>query len=175
MDDELVVGYNPMPAAERVAHYGRLVRSRLLWLGVALVVVVIIYLTQRSELDATATVLLFVLGLGFTTVWLVIALILWLLAKNRLQKVNQVQGIALRVSRTGIEIAGTTVPWPQVGRIGTTRGPLGTGPLLAVTDAAGQTTTVPFSYLDTLPGSLDSALRAYSGGRRWLDTSGLDN
>ena len=33
MAQELVVGYNPLPAAERVAHYQGLVRSRLIWLG----------------------------------------------------------------------------------------------------------------------------------------------
>ncbi len=175
MEAELVVGYNPLPAAERVAHYRQAVRSRLVWLLVGLVVVMVIYVWQRDVLDAVATALLFVVGLGFAVAWLALSTVQWWLARRQLSRVNTVQGVALRISVEGIEIADRQLPWESIARVHTAKGPPGAGVQLAVTDSEGQTSTVPLTYLDSMPGTLDSAVRAYSGGRRWLDTSGLGN
>ncbi len=173
--EEFVVGYNPLPAAERVAHYRQAVRSRLVWLGVGLVVVVAIYLWQRDILDLMTTVLLFVAGLGFSVMWVLLSAIQWMVARRQLSRVNTVQGVALRIREEGIDIGDQQLTWADVARVHTAKGPLGIGLLLAVTDTQGQTTSVPLTYLDSMPGTLDSAIRAYSGGRRWLDTSGLGN
>lgn len=173
MPDELVIGYNPMPATQRVAHFRALIRSRLLWFGLAIVICVAIYVWQRENLDAVSTVALFVMGLGFSAVWVVVALVRYLAAKRSLDSIGQ--GTAVTVDRGGIEVSGARTDWAQVAKVGTSRGRLGLGPDLVVTDVAGTTRTVPLSYLDTLPGTLDSAIRAYSAGRQWLDTTGLDN
>lgn len=175
MAHELVVGYNPLPAAERVAHYQALVRSRLVWLGIGVVLLVGIWFWQRSQLDTTQTILLFVIGLAFSGVWLVIAIVLNVVARRALDKVNSAQGYAIRVNPQGIEVAGKAVAWPQVARIATIRGHLGGQPQLVLTDASGASASVPITYLDTMPGTLDSAIRAYSRGSQWIDTSKLGN
>jgi len=51
MAQELVVGYNPLPAAERVAHYQGLVRSRLIWLGIGVVLLLGMWFWLRDQLD----------------------------------------------------------------------------------------------------------------------------
>ncbi len=173
MADELVIGYNPMPATQRVAHYRALIRSRLIWFGLAIVICIGVYVWQRASLDAVSTVALFVMGLGFSAVWVVIAVVGYLAAKRSLDSIGD--GVAVTVDRQGIDIAGARTEWANVTKVGTSRGRLGVGPDLVVTNATGATRTVPLSYLDTMPGTLDSAIRAYSAGRQWLDTSGLDN
>jgi hypothetical protein len=175
MAQELVVGYNPLPAAERVAHYQGLVRSRLIWLGIGLVLLVGIWFWQRNQLDTTQTIFLFVIGLAFSGIWLVIAIVLSVFARRALAKVNAAQGYAIRVDPHGIEVAGKVVTWPEVARIATVRGPLGGQPQLLLTDIAGASASVPITYLDTMPGTLDSAIRAYSRGSQWIDTSKLGN
>lgn len=175
MAQELVVGYNPMPAAERVAHYQGLVRSRLIWLGIGVVLLVLVWLWQRDQLDVGQTALLFVIGLAFSGVWLVIAIALYFGARRSLDTVNAAQGYAVRVDPQGIEVAGKAVVWPQVARIATVRGSLGGQPQLVLTDASGASASVPISYLDAMPGTLDSAIRAYSRGSQWIDTSKLGN
>ncbi len=172
MADELVIGYNPMPATQRVAHYRALVRSRLIWFGIAIAICIGIYVWQRANLDGVSTVALFVMGLGFSAVWVVIAFLGLAAAKRSLDSIGQ--GTAVTVDRLGIDVTGQRTEWAQVARVTTARGRLGVGPDLVVTDAAGSSHTVPLSYLDTLPGTLDSAIRAYSAGQHWLDTSGLD-
>ncbi len=173
MADELVIGYNPMPATQRVAHFRAMIRSRLIWFGLAIVICVAIYLWQRASLDGLSTLALFVMGLGFSAVWVVIAVLGYLAAKRSLDSIGH--GTAVVVDRDGIEVSGTRTAWANVAKVSTSRGRLGVGPDLVVTDTSGTGRTVPLSYLDTLPGTLDSAIRAYSAGRQWLDTSGLEN
>ena len=175
MAQELVVGYNPLPAAERVAHYQGLVRSRLIWLGIGVVLLLGMWFWLRDQLDTASTIWLFVLGLGFSGVWLVIAIILYVAARRALDRINAAQGYAIRVDPQGIEVAGKTVAWPDVASIATVRRGLGGQPRLTLRDTAGVTASVPITFLDTLPGTLDSAIRAYSRGSQWIDTSKLGN
>ncbi len=175
MASELVVAYNPMPAAERVAHYQGVLRSRLIWLGVGVVVLLGIWFWQRQVLTTVQTVLLFVLGLSFSGVWAIIAAVLYGKAKRQLAEVNRIEGSAMRIDGQGITVSDRLIAWPQVGKISTARGALGAGPVLTISDLSGSSQTVPLAHLDALPGTIDNAIRAFSGGRHWLDTSGLGN
>ena len=175
MAQELVVGYNPLPAAERVAHYQGLVRSRLIWLGIGVVLLLGLWFWLRDELDVAQTIWLYVIGLAFSGIWLVIAVVLYIAARRALDRINATQGYAVRVDTLGIEVAGTRVAWPDVSTIATVRGPLGGHPRLLLRDSAGASVSVPITFLDTLPGTLDSAIRAYSRGTQWIDTSKLGN
>jgi hypothetical protein len=174
MTQELVVGYNPLPAAERVAHYQGLVRSRLIWLGIGVVLLLAMWFWLRDQLDAVQTIWMFVIGLAFSGIWLVLAIVLYLSARRGLDRINAIQGYAIRVDPQGIEVAGKTVAWPDVAGIATVRR-LGGQPRLTLRDTSGSTTSVPITFLDTLPGTLDSAIRAYSRGTQWIDTSTLGN
>jgi hypothetical protein len=175
MAQELVVGYNPLPAAERVAHYQGLVRSRLIWLGIGVVLLLLLWFWMRDQLDAAQTIWMFVIGLAFSGIWLVLAIVLYFSAKRGLDRINATQGYAIRVDPQGIEVAGKTVAWPEVAAIATVRRGLRGQPQLTLRDTAGVTSSVPITFLDTLPGTLDSAIRAYSRGSQWIDTSKLGN
>lgn len=175
MAQELVVGYNPLPAAERVAHYQGLVRSRLMWLGIGVVLLLGLWFWLRDQLDVVQTIWLYVIGLAFSGLWLVIAVVLYVRARRALDRINATQGYAVRVDTQGIEVAGKRVAWPDVSTIATVRGPLGGYARLLLRDSAGASVSVPITFLDTLPGTLDSAIRAYSRGTQWIDTSKLGN
>ncbi|MDR0417797.1 MAG: hypothetical protein LBH76_10935 [Propionibacteriaceae bacterium] len=174
MPQELTVGFNPMAAAERVAHYNGLVRTRLIWLGVAVVICLAIWLWQRSALSGPATMALWGVGIALSVVWVVLAVVGRAVANRVLARVGQ--GVAVRIGRAGIAIAGAAVSWPEVAAVTTSRsGVLGTGPALAVQTASGGCHRVPFLYLDAKPGAIDAAVRAYSLGSHNLDTSRLGN
>lgn len=89
-------------------------------------------------------------------------------------------GEALRIDHRGVHASNgggdqaTTYDWAGLGALRAAGKKVGAGPQLIVEHAQGQW-QVPLSYLDTLPGTIDSAVRAYSGGRRGLDLSGMDS
>ena len=89
MADELVIGYNPMPATQRVAHFRAMIRSRLIWFALAVVICVAIYVWQRQHLDGLSTVALFVMGLGFSAVWVGSAVVGHLAAKRSLDSIGE--------------------------------------------------------------------------------------
>lgn len=171
--DELVVNFNPIPAAERVANYHGMMRSRAIWFGVALVLCLVLYVWQRDSLSVVSTVLLFVVGLGGSLVWLGFAVVMWQLCRRSLRALGE--GVAVRIGRQGIEVTDRFVAWDQIERVSTQRGPICVGPRLTVVERGRSAYLVPLTYLDALPGTLDSALRAYSGGRVSLDVTHLDN
>ncbi len=85
------------------------------------------------------------------------------------------QGLALRIGRPGVEIAGAYVPWSELGSLAVTKGKLGHGPQLTVTRVDGYSLAVPLDQLDVFPATLDSTARAYSAGRFGVDLTALEN
>jgi hypothetical protein len=174
MSQELTIGFNPIPAAERAAHYTGLLRTRLIWMGVAFVLCVGIWLWQRNQLGSANSIALFGAGLAYSLIWLILAIVGLVNARRILSHIGQ--GVAVRIGRIGIDILGTIVPWSAVAEVTTRRGgAFGAGPTLAVRTSNGDLRSVPFLYLDARPGTIDAAIRAYSLGTRWLDTTHLGN
>ncbi|MDR1386172.1 MAG: hypothetical protein LBJ44_01005 [Propionibacteriaceae bacterium] len=171
MSEELTVGFNPMPAAERVAYYSGLVRSRLIWLVVAVGLCAAIWVWQRLDLARGMQLLL--IGLAYSAIWLAASLVGLANSRRLLKSIGQ--GTAVRVGPWGIDLAGAVLAWPDVALVSTTRGRFGSGPRLDVRTVQGQVRRLPFMYLDTMPGTIDAAVRAYSRGTKWLDTSRLGN
>ncbi len=68
-------------------------------------------------------------------------------------------------------MAGLWLIWPEVGALLATPGRFGRSPLLLVGPRDGRARPFPMEYLSALPASLDSAVRALSGGRCWIDLS----
>jgi len=88
------------------------------------------------------------------------------------------QGNALRVDALGLvvdDIRGPQrVKWTENTAIaGRQRGNL-PGPELVINRPGGRPWSVPFMYLDVMPGTVDSALRAATGDARTLDLAPLD-
>jgi hypothetical protein len=85
---------------------------------------------------------------------------------------------ALRIDPLGLvldEPAGPVrVPWDMVRGIDAKARSLLPGPQLRVHRAGAPDWLVPMSYLDCMPGTIDSAIRSHTTDRRCLDLSALD-
>ncbi len=132
----------------------------------------VFYLLQRGTPMAAW------LGVGSVVLalFLVAAVVTWLLSRRVNVLVRRVPiGRAFSLDAAGVRWGdGTTVAWPAVRSIAIGgRHPLA-GPDLIVTAEDGRRLAVGLDTIDALPGTIDSAIRAFSGGRRRLDLSGLD-
>lgn len=83
-------------------------------------------------------------------------------------------GMALGLGRDGIWISGSYLAWTQVGGLSVRPARRGRGASLMLTDDQGKPWRLPIEHLAIGPGTLDSAVRALSGGRVWIDFSALD-
>ncbi|MDR2930215.1 MAG: hypothetical protein LBV06_04855 [Propionibacteriaceae bacterium] len=173
MPEQLVVGFNPMSAANKVAYFVRQIRSRLVWLIIAAVICVWIWLWQRQTMSAQNVGFLFGVGMAYSLVWLVIAVVNWRRAKKTLASITP--DVAMAVSRWGLWIQGASVPWSDVSRVAIAPGRFGGSPTLTVARVSGPVSSISLAVLDMMPGSIDAAIRAYSGGQQWIDTSKLGN
>jgi hypothetical protein len=172
--DELVVPYDPTPAANRVQRWQRMLRSRLISLGISVLILILVFIWQRDRLTAnpTGTIVVYgvilLAGLGW-------ALFCWIaLRRSRAAVAASGRGTALRVSRAGVEVAGRQFGWSQLAALTTAKGVWPSGPVLRAVGVDGSQVDLPLEQLPVLPATLDTTVRAYSGGRHGLDLSALD-
>ena len=170
---ELVLAYDPSVARQRLRRRRRRFVSRIVSLAITIGLMIAIY-AWRPEQFAGASLWLvygfvFAISLGFA----VIALLGWLQARRIVAGLGQ--GIALRIGRPGVELAGTYVPWGELGSLAVRKGKFGHGPQFTVTRVDGSRLAVPLDQLEVFPATLDSTARAYSRGRFGVDLAALDN
>ena len=170
---ELLIGYTPARAAQRVAAARRMIRQRIIWLGIAVVMCVVIVAWQWTVMSTGQKVTVFVAGIGYSLIWLAIAFVGWAKARTVLDGIGQ--GVAVSIGQRGIFIVGTPVEWADVAKVAAGRPGRFRAEALSVTTATGGTLSVPLESLDTMPGTIDSAVRAFSGGVHSLDLGSLGN
>ena len=83
-------------------------------------------------------------------------------------------GLAIGLNRQGMLVGQHWFPWPEVGSVVLKPGILGASSALVTTDRARGTGLVPLDYTDTMPATLDAAVRVLSAGRAWVDLSRMD-
>ncbi|MGC3994508.1 MAG: hypothetical protein QM779_10440 [Propionicimonas sp.] len=83
-------------------------------------------------------------------------------------------GLAIGLNRDGMLIGQRWLVWPEVGSVVVRPGTLGSSTSLVATARDNSTARVPLDYTDTMPATLDSAVRVLSSGRAWVDLSRLD-
>ena len=83
-------------------------------------------------------------------------------------------GLAIGLNRDGMLVGQRWLLWPEVGSVIVRPGGLGGSSMLVATGRDRSTSRVPLDYTDTMPATLDAAVRVLSGGRAWLDLSRLD-
>lgn len=171
-----VVGYNPVPTANLVSTR----RTRALMRFGSLVITVAInvlflYLTR----DQGGAWRWWVAGVStaISVVYLVVSLIQLWRASRALARIGH--GRALQIRREGVlfdpQGRAVFIPADQIEFVGTGgRAPV-PGSNLVIRTTDGTRFRVPLMYLDAMPGTLDGAIRAYSGGRLELDVSSLDS
>lgn len=172
--EAFVVGFNPVASATRVAKAQSQVKWSM-WMLVPYLGLGVVYYwlgsgPGRMKTVVTALVVSFVIWAAFL-VWRIVNL---RLARAALAKVGS--GEAFRIAHAGLVIAesGEQIAWGDIAEVKAVGRPAGAGPELLVRHRGGEY-RVPLSFLDAMPGSIDSALRAYSGGRRGLDLNELDS
>ncbi len=173
--DEFRVAYNPVPSAARGAELSARVKRAVAQGLLSLVAWGAIFWWQRDRSTAIAWGVLVV---GALVSLAVVAVIVgaWLLARRDLSSVGT--GDAMVIDRAGITgmSPGTLavhMPWEQVAAVVGRGRSLGRGPSLVVTRHDGPDWSVPLSFLDAQAGTIDNAIRVFSGGRKGLDISGL--
>ncbi|MCL2736415.1 MAG: hypothetical protein FWD75_07265 [Propionibacteriaceae bacterium] len=173
MPEQLIIGFNPMSAANKVAYYGNQIRSRVLWLVVAMIVCVWIWLWQRQSMSGSDTGLLFGAGLLYSLIWLGVAIVNWSRAKSALSAISP--GVAAAVDRQGMWLAGVGMAWPEIAQVAIAPGRFGGSPNLSVKRVDGHVSKISVADLDVAPGTIDAAVRSYSNGTQSIDTSRLGN
>lgn len=178
--EAFLVGYSPVRAAGRVAKAESLVRRGLWSVGIYAVLTVVLWFVFRTQLSIGQ----FLLG-GIPAAVIVLGFLVWryLELRSARRSLGRVPaGEAMRIDHQGVHVdegtqgqgAEKLFDWAGLSDLRVAGSKLGAGPDLTVEHRDGEW-KVPVSYLDTLPGTIDSAIRAYSGGRRGLDLSGLDS
>ena len=172
--DELFVEYTAEPAADRAGRWRRMLILRLVSLGITVVVLVALFLWQREQVVANPVPyivvysLVLLIGIG----WAVGTFFGYRRVRRDLTSIPS--GLALRVGRSGLELAGQWQAWSDVAAIRSAKGRWPAGPLLEVARTDGSSVATPLEQISVLPATLDTALRAYSAGRQGLDLSSLD-
>ncbi len=170
---EMVVPYDPGPLTEKVDRRRRLIRSRLISLGITIALLVLIYLWRREDLGGAGLIIIFGIVLGVSLLWLVASIVLYLLAKREARTLGN--GIAIRIGPPGIQVAGLSAGWPQVTKIDTTKGGIDRGPRLRLTLTDGRQAELPLDQVAVFPATLDSTVRAFSAGRHGVDLSAIES
>ena len=175
MTDEFRVAYNPVPTAARVAALSARLKRSVLNGVLSLAFWVVVFWWQRDRSPGLAWG---ILGLG-----LVVSLALfagtaaaWLVARRDLAGVGTGDAIVIDADAiTGIRPGGGAVriPWEQVSAVVGRGRSLGRGPDLVIARHDGPAWSVPLSFLDAQAGTIDNAIRVFSGGRKGIDLSDL--
>ena len=182
----LVVAFNPVPSASRVAHH-HATRFRLA--VQALVVVIIGGLLWALTADAfELSTVMWMFG-----AWVVLFLVLFVIQNLRLHAARKDlldvgEGPALivnsdglsvrRILRTGEDdsVAPTMdeIGWKDMTSIKVGGSSIGSGPGLVVHADDDRQWEVPLSWLDCPPADIDAAVSTASGGRVCVEQAGVD-
>jgi hypothetical protein len=171
MSDEYGVYYQPGMAAGQVAR----ARAGLLWrIGSTVFSLALVggaWWLWPEQFGEWAPWILGVSGLsGLVTVGFSIVQLL----RARRDAALAGDGLAIGLNRDGMLVGQRWLPWPEVGSVVVRPAALGGSSLLVATGRDRSASRVPLDYTDTMPATLDTAVRVLSSGRAWLDLSRLD-
>lgn len=169
---EYVVFYAPEAVAAKTKRWRSMLVQRLISMGISVAIAIAVWYFFAAQVGQWGPWLVgsaFVVGL----VWVIISAIGLLVAQRDGRQVQP--GPAFAVTHDGVWIAQLWLTWPEVGSIRAAPGRFGRSARLIVQGRDGRSAVVPMEYLSALPASIDSAVRALSGGRSWIDLSRLDD
>lgn len=176
---ELPIEFDPHVFRERVAQQRSRVIRGFISTGFTIAVLaglaIYVFGVRDGERSEVIGMLLWVLsfsaGVG---ILLQIGYLLWL-RRLRAALRDVGEGLAMVLSSRGIEYAGGVWAWDAVARLAAAKGRAGHGYRLRVDSTDGAHIEFPLEGLSLLPGSLDSATRAYSSGRHGVDLTVVDD
>ncbi len=169
---ELAVPYDDAGPIATVTKRRRAVRGRIVSLVITAALAVVIYLWQRAAFGPALWVF-YGVALAISSGWLLVAYLAYRQARTDLDRMGQ--GIAVRIDRVGVTVAGVSARWSEVTALTTVAGGLGRGPALRLEWTGGPPGQVPLDQIPTFPATLDTTARAYSAGRVGVDLGALDS
>jgi hypothetical protein len=171
--EELLVPYDPTALQEKVARRRRGMWSRLISLGITVVILVLLHQFGGDQLQGNGSLTVYGIVLGISLAWFVGYLVAWLRARRELRGVGS--GTAVRIGRPGIQVARVFTPWSEVTALTMTAGRWGRSDRFELRRASGPPVSVPLNQIEVHPATLDSTARAYSAGRHGVDLTALDS
>lgn len=169
---EYVVFYAPEAVQAKVKRWRSMLIQRLISTAFSVAVGAAVWYFFAAQVGSWGPWLVgsaLVIGL----IWVIISTVGLLIARSEARTVAP--GPAFAVTRDGVWIANLWLTWPEVGAVQANPGRFGRSARLAVQGRDGRSAAVPMEYLSALPANIDSAVRALSGGRCWIDLSRLDD
>ena len=171
--EELVVAYDPTALAATVERRRRGMRSRVLSLGVTVVILVVLRLFGGTQLSGAGFLAVYGIALVVSLAWFVGYLVTYLRARRELGTLGS--GTAVRIGRASVSVAGVDASWPEVSGLAVVAGGLGRSPRLELRRTSGAPASVPLNQVVIHPATLDSTARAYYGGRHRVDLTALES
>ena len=171
--EELILTFDPTQVEQRMRRRRRAMWSRVVSLVITLALFTGLYFWQRDELQGSGFFVVAGVVLGLSVALLVLTLVGYLRARRELAGVGN--GVALRIGRPGVELAGTFMAWSDVGWLRCVPGRWGRPAQLRLARVDGVAVSLPLDQIDVRPATLDLTARAYSGGRHGVDLSALDS
>ncbi len=169
---EYVVSYAPEAVRAKVARWRSLLIQRIITMVISIGIAAAIWYFFAEQIGWFGPWLVGSAVVG-GLVWVIVSVTGFLLTRRDGREV--IGGPAFAVTPAGVWSAGLWLTWPEVGSFQAPPGRFGRSPRLLVQGRDGRASAVPMEYLSALPASLDSAVRALSGGRCWIDLSRLDD
>lgn len=169
--EELLVPYDLERVTAKAERRRRLFRSRMISLLITVVVVVgfAIWLRSRGQ---PAGLWLSAVIIVISGAWAAVTFVIFRRASRELAELRP--GTAIRVDRRGVEVAGLGAGWAEVASVATIKGGIGASPRLQLALLDGRTASLALDQVTVLPATLDSSVRAYSGGRHGVDLTALE-
>jgi len=170
--EEMVIDYDLGLVSERAERRRRLFRSRMISLAITVVVVIVLAVWLRSQ-GHPFGLWLSVVIIAISAAWAIVYYLIYRRARTELGELRP--GTAIRIGRSGVEVAGLSAGWADVAAISAAGGGLGRSPRLSLRLTDGRSASLALDQVTVLPATLDSTVRAYSGGRHGVDLTALDN
>lgn len=162
-------------AGQRRKLIWQLVSVTLTTIGLLICLGASIFAPQWVEEHVWVQAMQWVLGITAVTGLLtLLANLLWM-RQLRAGRREIGQGLAMVLSHDGIETEKGAWRWEDMQAVQALPGKVGHGYRLAIIPSQGPGVQLPLEALTLMPGSLDSAARAYSAGRHGVDLRALDD
>lgn len=133
---ELVVAYNAVPTANRVARARQTLVFRAISAVISLVVLVVLARVLGQDWSPALVWGFFSVWAVVTVVWFVVSIVTLVRARSDMQRIGA--GAALVISPAGVRVAERNFAWPEVVAIKAVGNDFGAGPRLVVETAAGR-------------------------------------
>ena len=184
--ERFAVALTPAPTAARITRQRSALRLQVIFALVFGTVLFVVWLgpqflpedaerAVQGALPSWSLPALMVIWAVPTLVRIVVTVIFLRRAKRDIASLEQ--GTALYIDGTGVEFVHperVRASWAEITALKISGRSWGPGPRLRLEVSGREVASIPISFLDVLPGTIDSAVRARSMGRIGVDVSDMD-